>query len=140
MTPAVVLTLRKRYSIRGEGNRQRTEGESTAATSGPRLGEVAVNPWQDEVSDSPTDGRRPSHLHHRLSFDHPSGVIMLPDDGTWLEEESDSDEDYGVQRERPGDRESGQEEPSAAGQVSQPTSPSKRYATYYHHPERRKRS
>lgn len=74
-----------------------------------------INPWSDVVprsgaqaaSSSASTSRRgttrasSSHLTHRLSFDHGSGIIALPEDVNWLgereedEEESDSDEDYG---------------------------------------------
>ena len=140
-TPAVVLTLRKRYSISA-----RTKPADAAPAPGAppqeNASDTPENPWQDAVS--PTSERhRASHLHHRLSFDAASGVIMLPDDGDWLEDESDSDEDYGVVRTQPapGLQETAGATAAPQGQVAQspPTSVSKRYATYYHHPERRKR-
>ncbi|KXN82921.1 hypothetical protein AN958_02004 [Leucoagaricus sp. SymC.cos] len=74
----VVLTLRKRYGVH--------EIPSDAA--------AVQNPWGDmyrpaSSTSSQRQQRRqggPSHvLHHRLSFDHGSGVIMLPDDVDWLD-------------------------------------------------------
>ncbi|KAF8661641.1 hypothetical protein AX16_001283 [Volvariella volvacea WC 439] len=65
---------------------------------------LAANPWEDTQSRSPNGhargrpaaggGQQDGHLHHRLSFDHATGVIMLPDDGDWLiDEDVDSDEE-----------------------------------------------
>ena len=67
-----------------------------------------------------------------LSFDQPSGVIVLPDED-WLEE-SDSDEEY-AQGSAPDRSPSTGADSSASAGATGP----KRYATYYHHPERRKR-
>lgn len=141
MTPAVVLTLRKRYSVRADAGRQRsaTEAEATPGSPQSQLDEAVANPWQDLASSPTSDGRRPNQIHHRLSFDHASGVIMLPE-GDWLEEESDSDEDFGVLRTDIASPDSAQGDSAVNAQVSQsPTSVAKRYSTYYHHPERRKR-
>ncbi|KAF7313319.1 hypothetical protein HMN09_00487400 [Mycena chlorophos] len=96
---AVVLTLRKRPS-----SRRRTQTEiipigpspsaPTAPADVPDNASTSSNPWQHEP-------RRASSapLNHRLSFDPASGVINLPDDdGEWLHDGDDSDEeDYGVQ-------------------------------------------
>ncbi|THU93310.1 DUF221-domain-containing protein [Dendrothele bispora CBS 962.96] len=90
---AVVLTLRKRPSMR-----RRSVGPSSDYTNGNTDVEPnPANPWQDAQSHSPTN-----RVSHRLSFDHATGVIMLPEDGGWLadEDEIDSDEeevDYGVE-------------------------------------------
>ena len=71
-----------------------------------------------------------------MSFDAASGVIALPEDGNWLgEDESDSD-DYGeMQNSTMVDSQISVGEASAGAAQG---SPSKRYSTYYHHPERRK--
>jgi hypothetical protein len=149
---AVVLTLRKRYSIH-RGTRQVAAGsrdfvvgglssnagvqEDSGATADPA---VANNPWEDA-----RPSLTPVPLHHRLSFDHASGVIMLPEDGDWLVEDVDSDEeeDYGTEN----GLEHSQVETIAAENPSSPPvasamtlSPSRssRYGTYFHHPERRR--
>lgn len=133
-TPAVVLTLRKRRSAaRTVPTRSQTEPVPRSAD------DASVNPWQDVPS-----GRH-RHLSHRLSFDHASGVIMLPEDGAWLDEESDSDEDNGTVRSAPGLHTA---ETTGPQDREQPTETSalqaspggRRYGTYYHHPERRKRA
>ena len=132
-TKPVVLTLRKRYSLARAP--QRTDGDPTNADG---------NPWDDAGSSSRP---RSQPLHHRLSSDHSTGVIMLPDNGDWLEgADSDSEEDYGVQTPPvPSNRSQDTDLQHAWGggegltnAVSQ--SPTKRYSTYYHHPERRKRT
>ena len=65
---------------------------------------------------------------------------MLPDGGEWLDagDESDSDEDFGTATIR---SEAGEHEPEVAQETSTllSTTP-RRYGTYYHHPERRKRT
>lgn len=130
-TKPVVLTLRKRYSIARSS--QRTGNDHLDADG---------NPWDDAGSSS-----RPTSqpLNHRLSFDHSTGVIMLPDSGDWLEGgDSDSEEDYGVQTPPVASNRSQDTDlqqawgGDTANAVSQ--SPNKRYSTYYHHPERRKRT
>jgi calcium permeable stress-gated cation channel len=164
---AVVLALRKRYSMVRRGVRQMTTGrlptggrtfadeeqneaqELSVGTSDP----TSANPWHDA---RPGPSRRsqtaPQPLHHRLSYDHASGVIMLPEGENWLmsDEDSDSEEDYGTpspQEETPASP--AVETSPGVGASALPsnsqtptTSPLKRrslYSTYYHHPERRSR-
>lgn len=103
------------------------------------------NPWQDA---GPQEGPSHSHpLNHRLSFDEASGVIMLPDNGDWLEEEPDSDEDIQHENAEPLDMsiiaesvvgENDENGVSSTAPVS--TSPTRmsRYGTYFHHPEKRR--
>ena len=149
---AVVLTLRKRYSIglRRSGRRQSQDSRrdvgstSTMGMVGPDGSNVDPtvinNPWEDA---RPGTRRTYSHvppLRHRLSYDPASGVIVLPDDGDWLQEEGDDDEDsdepnYGGTN--------GLETESILNEdsvVDNPLSPSQqrpsRYGTYFHHPER----
>lgn len=148
----VVLTLRKRYSrarpplANGSQQRQFSSTERTPARDipNPTVHEVSENPWQDP---SPCPSRRPEthhQLNHRLSFDAATGVIMLPDDeGDWIaEEESDSDQDHGTPRGQGELVQQGdlQENWSAEDPTNVTQSPTKRYTTYYHHPERRKRT
>ncbi|KAF8154629.1 hypothetical protein B0H34DRAFT_752640 [Crassisporium funariophilum] len=177
---AVVLTLRKRYSVAGrraQGTRQPSQDsrrESTAGgPSGNGLGRglgagaeggvdtpVDVgNPWDDSNITRSSARRQGGTLSHRLSYDHASGVIMLPDDGEWLaeeeeeeEEEVDSDEvDYGTEGgleqsvtesmvgEREGDAGAGVASPTGGGAGAAPgSSRTSRYGTYFHHPERRR--
>ena len=153
---AVVLSLRKRYSVVRRGGRtsatrnsvptrdvpiQDGVGSSTA-NSGELSGDVTNNPWEESTA-GPSNLSRPHHtLSHRLSYDFGSGVIVLPDDGIWLEDvDSDSDVDDGI-----GDMAGEQASPELAapkdgqGVADGPdgSGPSKtRYGTYFHHPERR---
>ncbi|TFK47344.1 DUF221-domain-containing protein [Heliocybe sulcata] len=124
---AVVLTLRKRVSTShrasrlGTGARRDTrlpDGQSTAQ----------VDPWRE--------GPHPP-LSHRLSYDHGSGVIMLPEDGAWLDDaadESDSDEDLGSVVS------DSQREVEQASTISEESPSKQRHGTYYHHPERRRQT
>ena len=102
------------------------------------------NPWRDAASPSRRPSRTaPVRLNHRLSFDGASGVIMLPDDGDWLIEDVDSDEDYGIESDLGNLLENDGGPGEASSQPSNPAllSPSKRrYGTYYHHPERRRQT
>jgi len=153
---AVVLTLRKRYSfgLRRGGRRQQSQDSrrDVGSTSADVVGldgrdtsnvdpTVINNPWQD----ARPGARRPQSdppLNHRLSYDHASGVIMLPDDGGWLEDDDDDDSDepnYGTEN---GPENSVTESMlnedstlSTASSPSQQLRPS-RYGTYFHHPER----
>ncbi|CAL1714678.1 unnamed protein product [Somion occarium] len=135
-TKPVVLTLRKRYSIARQPPTTRTEND---------LASVGVNgnPWEDNA---PGPSTRPiAHaINHRLSFDAASGVIMLPDSGDWLEgDSSDSEEDYGAQSPVPDASSQDaalQEAWAGESSTSVSQSPNKRYTTYFHHPERRKRT
>ncbi|KAI0073272.1 DUF221-domain-containing protein [Panus rudis PR-1116 ss-1] len=143
-TKPVVLTLRKRYSIRQPQPTVRsppTDGDTPSIVNG--------NPWEDTSAGPSSPSHQRQHtLRNRLSFDAASGVIMLPDNGDWLEEgdESDSDEDYGTMRRsnqsetRSQDTDIQQVWAGDSTSGSQTLSPSKRYSTYYHHPERRKRT
>lgn len=159
-TQAVVLTLRKRPSVVRKSLRHGSvaarksipdlltgDANNNDLPSGTTPQAVQANPWEDA---RPGPSRRSQTapagtLQHHLSFDHGSGVIMLPEDDDWLEEEdaeSDSDEVVSSPRVVEDD------EPAAAssipGENSSPqdqTSPSRRrYGTYYHHPERRRLS
>ena len=160
---AVVLTLRKRYSVgpRRSGRRQsqdsRREGGSTSTAGVVRIEgpdgstvdpTVINNPWEDA---RPGTTRRTYHRHrapplrHRLSYDHASGVIMLPDDGDWLQQDGDDADDddsdepnyegttNGVETESVHNEESSiVDAPSSPSQQLRPS----RYGTYFHHPER----
>lgn len=120
---------------------------------------TVIDPWQD----APTHKRT---LSHRLSYDHASGVIMLPEDTDWMEEEEEDSDvmDYGTENgleQSIASLLSNEEGASGAGQsggtgngagngsgsaggaqsvglgpVGQRVS---RYGTYFHHPERRTR-
>lgn len=158
-----MLTLRRRFSGLRRGTRPVVdEGhEFVQSRSIPNFGipEETGNPW-DESSSSAEEGllgrRRPSAstLHHRLSFDPASGVIMLPDNGDWLmddtEHSSDDEDIYGADNPAPArstaesvfneDLDSNGANTSMTLMPTSSVSPSKssRYVTYYHHPERRK--
>lgn len=183
---AVVLTLRKRFS--SGKNRGQSRHSTAAATdwdsnvrnaiSSSGVGSAVatpvdpstiIDPWQDASTSTShqrrrMDETRPSRtLSHRLSYDHASGVIMLPDEMEWLENEVDSDEadsdgvDYGTELERSvsslagdgglsptaesrsiaidggGVGQTGQGQSQAGSRIS-------RYGTYFHHPERRRQN
>ena len=147
---AVVLSLRKRYSVVRRGGRTSTTGNSTTLRGAVRSsiaspeelgGDVINNPWQESTPDSSQSRHT---LNHRLSYDFGSGVIVLPDDEIWLDGmESDSEDDGGN-----GDIAGGQATPERAvseddqgsggsdGQTITGLSRT-RYGTYFHHPERR---
>ncbi|KAI0290933.1 DUF221-domain-containing protein [Multifurca ochricompacta] len=158
---AVVLTLRKRYSVvrRGGG----TPGAASSATSrddapkqdgaqsstsGELSRDVTNNPWQEPTAGPSSHSQMPHTVSHRLSYDFGSGVIILPEDGIWLEgvdsdSEDDSDGDVpGRTRafssfvapehsQNAGDA-GGRSDAQNAGGSSKG-----RYGTYFHHPERR---
>lgn len=136
--------------VGGQQNGEEAQ-ELLVGTPNPTSG----NPWEDT---RPGPSRRsqtaPQPLHHRLSYDHASGVIMLPEGESWLDddEDSDSDEDYGspspntetasplIDTMVPGG--SAGVSGSLPSDAQSPATPSKRrsvYSTYYHHPERRSR-
>lgn len=155
---AVVLTLRKRYSVaRTRGGRmQSPDNRENSGAAGPSdldaAGEstpldphAVIDPWQDARPSTRRARTQPS-LSHRLSYDHASGVIMLPEDSEWLEDDEDSDEDdYGTEH---GLDQSITESlssdiavaPATSTSPGQPASRLSRYRTYFHHPERRRQS
>ncbi|KAI0317538.1 DUF221-domain-containing protein [Amylostereum chailletii] len=114
---AVVLTLRKRYSMVRRGAGQLAAGgrsaikdlltPSAAGSSSAPAEETTTNPWE-EGSHTANSRPGPSHrantapapIHHRLSYDFASGVIVLPESADWLGDgggsDSDSDVDYGT--------------------------------------------
>lgn len=112
---------------------------------------VPSNPWEEtRPGPSHRSQTAPQPLHHRLSYDHASGVIMLPEGQSWLmdNDDSDSDEDYGTPspiQETPTAPLIDTSTPGGASaslppDTYTPSTPSKRrsmYSTYYHHPERR---
>lgn len=135
---ALVLTLRKRRSMAPHSARPTSapvaRGNGNGASREPPSDD---NPWDDAA------GPSTHRLNHRLSFDHASGVIMLPDDD-WLGDDSDSDEEYTPLSPNGVDINEAlitdvldipvQNSPSTV-------SPSKqRYGTYYHHPEKRRQT
>jgi hypothetical protein len=121
---AVVLTLRKPKSMM-HGNR-------------PNMGSPLRNGRTsrgrgipDEAQESGNSGPSEPHANNRLSYDHASGVIMLPENSDWLGEDSDSDTEYVSSTEN-------LENLSTVSALPHIRTPTKRYATYYHHPERRR--
>ncbi|KAJ7715712.1 hypothetical protein DFH07DRAFT_361132 [Mycena maculata] len=154
---AVVLTLRKRPSVRRRTQSEYIMGDAAAAIAGPSLppsdseAGASGNPWEEPRHSS-------APLSHRLSFDPASGVINLPDDDGWLPEhdEDSDDEDFGVQTDgglensvasldgaalRNGGG-AGDETVLGVPMSASPTTPSRmsRYGTYFHHPERRRQA
>lgn len=147
----VILTLRKRYSRArppiSNGVQPRVSSvERTPAQDipDPTGNEAISNPWQDTTpGPSNRSGGHHHQLSHRLSFDAATGVIMLPENDDWIaEEESDSDQDYGTPRGQGDLIQDVDLEQSWSGDTANglTQSPTKRYKTYYHHPERRKRT
>ncbi|KAG6885015.1 hypothetical protein C0993_006540 [Termitomyces sp. T159_Od127] len=139
---AVVLTLRKRRSsVRRSSSVPRAGTSTSAGTQADVSADPTVvrNPWEDAHSRS---NQNDHTINHRLSFDVASGVIILPENGNWIDDSIDSDEDYG--NENTGGLEQSITEASGAGEgeplTSPPSSPSRssRYGTYFHHPERRR--
>ena len=130
MEQAVVLTLRKRKSLM-HGSRL----SSFPSVSSP-LRNITTPRGRGPSNEAQDDGNPESsepHIANRLSYDQASGVIVLPEDSDWLGGESDSDAEYI----------SSAENPENSNSVSAPPhvrTPIKRYATYYHHPERRRQS
>lgn len=153
-----MLTLRKRPSGATRRGRSRDFSLSGLSTAPQSAVDTTVgNPWEDAAA-RPRNARTGSgsgggYLNHRLSFDVASGVIMLPDDGDWLVEDTDSDDDddddMGEGEDENGGLERsvtetvvGEDALDAAGTVSTPLTPTNsrasRYGTYFHHPERRR--
>ena len=105
---AVVLSLRKRFSVVRRGGRTSATGNSTTsrgvpiqdsvrdsiASSGELGRDVTSNPWQESTPDQPNLSQSHHTINHRLSYDFGSGVIILPGDEIWLDGiESDSEDD-----------------------------------------------
>ena len=169
---AVVLTLRRKSSnLRSSSKKRRSVAnllEETGATpqqpNGAESNGVptpasetgsSTNPWRDLPSTSATQPVR-----HRLSFDHATGIIMLPDDSEWLgEEDSVSSDEGGWQaneapplRRSEGTADTSEGDDEVAGRRNARflddevdsdeamASPTRRHTTYYHHPERRSRN
>ena len=135
-TPAVVLTLRKRRSVirpspADPSPSLPSHGNNLVAETG--LDNATENPWRDGGEGHLDRAQSSRRLQHRLSFDQPSGVIMLPDD-EWLNEDSDSDEEFARARQT---NDHTANDHSNSPEIS---TSSKQYSTYYHHPERRKRN
>jgi hypothetical protein len=133
---AVVLTMRRRVSsVRSRGDlRALRSMDNGAPAAGATQSTTSLtgNPWNENGQGQPTQPRR---LQHRLSFDHATGVIMLPEDSS----DSSEDEDAYDGRVTPGSSSEGGE--ASAATPTTPTTgvpPTKRHGTYYHHPERRR--
>ncbi|KAH9979789.1 hypothetical protein BJV74DRAFT_946869 [Russula compacta] len=122
--------------------------QNSTASSGELGGDMTNNPWQESTAGPSNHPQLHHTLNHRLSYDFGSGVIILPDDGIWLDGvDSDSDDDDGSEGVA-----GGQASPELA--VSEddrgvPGGPDgqglsglskTRYGTYFHHPERRRQS
>ena len=130
MEQAVVLTLRKRKSMM-HGNRP-----STYPNMGSPLRNMTTPQGRgplDGAQENGNSGTSGTHTNNRLSYDQASGVIMLPDDSDWLGEDSDSDAEYTSTAEN-------LENSNTVSALPHIRTPTKRYATYYHHPERRRQS
>ena len=128
MKQAVVLTLRKRKGMM-YGNRASTYLNMTSPLRNGTTSQSRGPP--DETQENGDSGPSGPHTNNRLSYDEASGVIMLPDDSDWLGEDSDSDAEYMSTAENP-------ESSNTVSTLPHIRTPTKRYATYYHHPERRK--
>ncbi|KAJ7768747.1 hypothetical protein B0H14DRAFT_3116710 [Mycena olivaceomarginata] len=138
---AVVLTLRKRPSVRRRAQSEFILGDASASPA------AQSEPPEPGRSQTWEGSRRAAHLSHRLSFDPASGVINLPDTDDWLDEEEDdddSDQDFGTQtgglENSVGSLSDLPHPASGGGGGGSPTTPSRlsRYGTYFHHPERRR--
>jgi len=125
------------------GSASRTVGKqddvrSPTSNPGELNGEMANNPWQEQIAGSSSVSQTHRTINHRLSYDFDSGVIILPDDGVWAEAlDSDSEDDTRVLTDSaiPG---GSQEEVVATPDAQHVNGLMKtRYGTYFHHPERR---
>jgi len=152
---AVVLTLRKRYSVHRMGDSTLPTGSASrtvakqdnlrsAASSGELNGEMVNNPWQEQIAGSSSSHQ--THDANRLSYDFGSGVIILPDDGVWPEGlDSDSEDGAGSGGNSPRRSQvlsdsaipGGQEVAGTPDAQNVSGSSKTRYGTYFHHPERR---
>lgn len=158
-SPAVVLTLRKKYSVHRESARQPSQLSNDSGSSGasgdalspgaegvaPSDRSVLGNPWEDQPPARPRPHAHrhsnSAHVRHRLSFDAASGVIMLPDDENWMDVEDSDSDDYGELQNSTLSEAGPRDSPGVeAGYQATAGSPGhgKRYSTYYHHPERRR--
>jgi hypothetical protein len=156
---AVVLSLRKRYSVIRRGGRPSTTRSTSRgvpiqdsvrdsiASSGELGGDVANNPWQESTPDPSNLSQMHRTINHRLSYDFGSGVIVLPDDEVWLEgmgsESEDDDGDGNIaEGQATPERAISEDDQGSGGPDGQTmTGLSRtRYGTYYHHPERRGQS
>jgi len=149
-THGIVLSLRNRYSML---RRKVTRRPRNASTNGyhdngldglsdvhPLVADTqssSSNPWADAEA-GPSNDR----LHHRLSFDPASGVIMLPEGDDWLIDDEDSSDEYGNTTPPSGEATSdnaSREDLAQSPSSTSPASPKRRHhTTYYHHPERRR--
>jgi calcium permeable stress-gated cation channel len=116
--------------------------------SGELNRDMATNPWQESIAGPSSPSQAHHTVNHRLSYDFGSGVIILPEDGIWLEGvESDSDDDYGS-GEVSGSQvmpdwavsEDGEGATGSSAIENVGGSLTTRYGTYFHHPERRRQS
>jgi len=130
MEQAVVLTLRKRKGV-VHGTRPSTY----PSMSSPLMNGTTSRGRspQDETQENGNSGPSEPHTNNRLSYDQASGVIMLPEGSDWLGEDSDSDGEYMSSAEN-------LENLNTVSALPHVRTPTKRYATYYHHPERRRQS
>ncbi|KAG7095118.1 hypothetical protein E1B28_005902 [Marasmius oreades] len=111
LNQAVVLTLRKRPSIRKASRTLSAVAPNDTGEDSPYGGSrdvsgMSSNPWEDTQLQSTSSPMRASSsssgINHRLSFDQATGIIMLPDDQSWLgpgaddSEDDNKDEDYGT--------------------------------------------
>lgn len=145
-TNGIVLSLHNRYSMlrkkvarrsRSTANGENSEGASPNEEHPLVSDAPASNPWAESDAS-------PSHahnLHHRLSFDPASGVIMLPEGDDWLVDDDDdvSSDEYGNATPRPSEVTSNASQENLGPLSASPSaSPKRRHTTYYHHPERRR--
>ncbi|OSD04375.1 DUF221-domain-containing protein [Trametes coccinea BRFM310] len=157
-SPAVVLTLRKKYSVHRERHPSQQSNESGSSGGSadnanspngehvdPSNRSLLGNPWEDQPPrPRPRTQHRSSHsahLRHRLSFDAASGVIVLPEDENWMEAEDSDSDDYGDLQNSAISEVGAREEGGVDNGYQSTTGPpghGKRYSTYYHHPERRR--
>ncbi|CCO31546.1 putative membrane protein YLR241W [Rhizoctonia solani AG-1 IB] len=146
---AVVLTLRQRRTGRQRRNarhssRTHTPGASSALNGRTGTPEANDNPWREDSTASGSgiqSGNGSQNAHHKLVFDHATGVIVLPEDSDWMgEDESSADEGPGPLPTEtvasPVDEES-LPVPTPRSPLS-PSASQNRHSTYFHHPERRR--
>lgn len=120
--------------------------QNPTASSGELGGDMINNPWQETTAGPSNHSQMHHTLNHRLSYDFGSGVIILPDDGIWLDGvDSDSGDDDGSEGIAGGQAspeltvsEDDLGVPGGADGPSPGGLSKTRYGTYFHHPERRR--
>ncbi|KAJ1305006.1 hypothetical protein OPQ81_000049 [Rhizoctonia solani] len=139
---AVVLTLRKRRTGRQRREPRRSSHTHASGASSTLNGhsgplEANDNPWREDITAS-SSGNGSQNLHHRLDFDHATGIIMLPEDSDWMGEDESSAEEEPAPLQTETLASPREEGSLPVPTPRSPTANQNRHSTYFHHPERRR--